>query len=160
MSALRGYSLRQIFTYKGVGAAAQQVVNVGKALPATATGNVFTVTGSVVVTSLVGVVSTALGAVATHISNGTTGSPASIAANPTAAYATVAVGGVIQMPDKIGDPLPAPVTASGLAAAIGEMELTNTSITITTDATDTGAITWLLTYVPLIRKIPGSVAAV
>lgn len=157
MSADRGFTLRQIFTYKGVGAAAQQAVNVGKVLPATATGNLFQVSGSVVVTSLVGVVTTVFAITAVHISLGYTGVAAAIASNPAAAYASTAVGSVLQMPDKLGDTLPAAVVASAVSASVGEFEISNTNITITTDATNTGAITWLLTYVPLIRKIPGVV---
>lgn len=157
MSALRGFSLKQIFTYKGVGAAAQQAVNPGKVLPATATGNLFQVTGSVVVTGLVGVVTTALSVTAVHISLGITNNNVAIAANPAVALASNVVGSVILVPAQLGGALPAPVTVSGVSPAIGEMEMTNTNITITTDAANTGAITWMLTYVPLLRKVPGAV---
>lgn len=228
MSALRGFSLKQIFPYKGLGASASIVLNPGKVLPATATGNLFQVSGSVVATSLVGVVSTAFSATAVHPTIGvSTGAASSIAAAPASALASVPVGTILFPANPLGSALPVPpltpavpattvpvtnnssqaasvtisagtitnvsvngatvgagagtyvVPAGGtiaitysvaptwvwsqaqsVAPNIGEMELTNTTITITTDATNTGGITWLLTYVPLLRKAPGTVTAV
>jgi hypothetical protein len=136
------------------------VVNVGKVLPATATGNLFAVTGSVVVTGLVGVVSTLFAATAVKPTIGVTGLPAAIAAAPVAAYNATAVGSVIQMPLTSGGALPAPVVASGAAASAGIFVTIAANITITTDATNAGAVTWILYYQPLSPKFGATVTAV
>jgi hypothetical protein len=159
MSSLTGYSIKQLMPYKGVGAAPNIAVQPGKILPATATGTIFTVTGSVVVLGLVAVVSTVFAATAVNISVGITGANAAIAANPAAAFNATAAGGVIQMPAVLGGVLPAAVAAKGSAASLDAFVLKGTNVTITTDATNTGALTWALLWVPLARKTPGSVTA-
>lgn len=159
MSALAGFSLKQLLTYKGLGAAPNVAVQPAKVLPATATGTIFTVTGSVVVLGLVGVVSTVFAATAVNISVGVTGNNTAIAANPAAAYNATGVGSEIQMPAALGGQLPAAVSAKGSAASLDAFILKNTNVTITTDATNTGAVTWALLWVPLLRKVPGAVTA-
>jgi hypothetical protein len=61
------------------------------------------------------------------------------------------------MPANLGGALPAAVVASAVAADQAAFEVSGTNITVTTDATNTGAITWILVYVPLFRKVPGAV---
>lgn len=133
-------------------------VSFGKTTPQTATGNLFTVTGTIVC-SLVGVVSTVLGAVAQHLSLGVSAGTATtaIAANPAVALNATAVGTVITVPQVLGAALPAPLTASGTPASAVLMEVSNTSITLTSDASTTGAITWILHWVPLFPKHNASV---
>lgn len=159
MSSLAGYNLKQLMPYKGIGAAPNIAIQPGKVLPATATGTIFTVTGSVVVLGLVGVVSTVFAATAVNISIGITGSNAAIAANPAAAFNGTAVGSAIQLPSALGGVLPAAVSAKGSAASLDAFILKGTNVTITTDATNTGAVTWALLWVPLLRKNPGAVTA-
>jgi hypothetical protein len=59
---------------------------------------------------------------------------------------------VFQLPSVLGGPLPAPVVATGIAVGISLFEVSNTIITLTTDATNTAAITWILCYAPLFPK--------
>ena len=159
MGSLTGYTLKQLMPYKGVGAAPSVAVQHTKVLPATATGTIFTVTGSVVVLGLVGVVSTAFAASAVNLSLGITGKAAAIAANPAAPYNATAVGSLIQLPSSLGGVLPAAVAANGSAASLDSFVLKDTNVTVTTDATNTGAVSWALLWVPLLRKNPGAVTA-
>jgi hypothetical protein len=159
MSALAGYNLKQLEPYKGIGVAPNVAVQSNKVLPATATGTIFTVTGAVVVLGLVGVVQTAFAATAVNISVGITGANAALAANPAAAFNATTVGSVIQMPATLGGVLPAAVSAKGSAKGCSEFILENTNVTLTTDATNAGALTWVLLWVPLLRKNPGAVTA-
>jgi hypothetical protein len=147
-------------TQKGKAQIGRLVVNPGKVLPATATGNLFAVTGIVVVNAVFGFVSTVLGATAVHISLGVTGSPAALAANPVATISGTAVGSVFTMPPALGGPLPQPVAVQTAVTASNIFVVNAANITITTDATNAGAITWLLSYEPLYPKGVGSVAAV
>lgn len=159
MSALAGYTIKALAPYKGLTNTQPQIsVSNGKVLPATATGTLFTVTGSIAVLDLVGIVSTALAITAVNISLGVTGSNAAIASNPAAAFASTAVGSAIVLPATIGGQLPAAVAAKATSSAFEQFEVRGTNITITTDATNAGAITWVLAWAPLLRKSPGSVA--
>lgn len=158
MSALKGLTLRQLLGYKGFGVNSSVAVNVGKVLPATTTGNLFGVTGTVQVLALLGFVQTVFSVTSVKPSLGITGNNTALTAQPAAGYVSTAVGSVIQLPTTLGAALPAAVTGSGVAANQAGFEVTGTNITITTDATNTGAVTWLLVYVPLFRKVPGSVA--
>lgn len=161
MSALAGYTIRALAPYKGLTNTEPQIsVSPGKVLPATATGTLFTVTGSIAVLDLVGVVSTAFAVTAVNVSLGVTGSNAAIASNPAAAFASTAISSALTLPALLGGQLPAAVTAKGTAGAFQQFEVRNTNITITTDATNTGAITWILAWAPLFRKVPGSVTVV
>jgi len=160
MSALAGYTYKALAPYKGLTNTQPQVtVQHAKVLPATATGTLFTVTGSIAVLGLVGVVTTVFSATAVNISLGVTGSNAAIAANPAAQFNATAVGAVLQLPAIIGGVLPAAVVANGSAGGFDQFEVRGTNITITTDATNTGALDWVLLWAPLSRKVPGSVTA-
>jgi hypothetical protein len=149
-STVKGFAVRTVDTQHGKTELGHYAVNFSKVLPATATGNLFTVSGSIQA-SLVGVVSV-IGTTATHLSIGITGSPALIAANGAAQFSSVAVGSVFQLPSVLGGQLPAPVVATGIAVGISLFEVSNTIITLTTDATNTAAITWILCYSPLFPK--------
>jgi hypothetical protein len=156
-STARGFILRDL-TQHAKPELGRVNVNVAKVLPATATGNLFTVTGAIVVTGLVGVVTTVFTATAVHISLGHNGvggvgsSVNAIAANPASAYASTAVGSVITPPPTLGGVLPAADTSAETISAAGLFSVQNTIITITTDATNTGAITWILSWAPQYPK--------
>lgn len=150
-STAKGFNIRDL-TQHGKPELCQVAVNPGKVLPATATGNLFTVTGSIVVHGLLGVVSTIFSVTAVHISLGYTGQPAAIAANPSVAYASTAVGSVIVPAATLGGALPAVVSSQSVTAAAGTFTCENTIITVTTDATNTGAVTWLLLFEPIMPK--------
>lgn len=147
-STAKGFSVRDVTVPHGWSASGQVNVNFGKVLPATATGTVFTVLGTIMAT-LVGVVSTVGGVTAVKPSIGYTGKVAGISAAPAVALTTQAVGSVIKLPTPIGGALPVPLVAN--SAAVGESFFTvaNTNITITTDATNAMAITWILVWAPL-----------
>jgi hypothetical protein len=156
LSASSGFAVRAVDTSHGYPDKGKCQVSVGKATPQTATANLFTVTGTIVC-SLVGVISTVLGAVAQHLNVGVTGSPTAIAANSTVALNATAAGAVIAMPQVLGGALPAPVIASGTPAGAMLLQVSNTSITLTSDASTTGNITWILSWVPLFPKKNASV---
>lgn len=149
-STVKGFAVRAIDTTHGRADPGKYAINYSKVLPATATASLFTVTGSIQA-SLVGV-SSVIGTTATHLSIGVTGSPAAIAANGAATFAAIAVGSVFVLPAVLGGQLPAPVVATGIASSVAMFEVSNTVITLTTDATNSAAITWVLTYVPLFPK--------
>lgn len=136
------------FTFHGV-KSGNVTVNPAKALPATATGTLFTVVGTVLVTGFVGVISTALGATATKPSIGITGNNTALAAATAASVASATAGSVFQLPSALGGALPAPVAAQGSAAGEALFTVADTNVTLTTDATDTGNITWVMTWIPL-----------
>lgn len=128
-------------------------VNFGKTLPATATGNLFAVSGTVVVTGLFGIVSTVFSATAVKPTLGVTGANTAIAAAPAAGFNATAVGSVLVMPPTLGGVLPAATVASASSvSAVENFMVTAANITITTDATNTGAITWVLAYEPVSPK--------
>lgn len=128
----------------------QITLNLAKVLPATATGNLFTVSGSILC-SLSGVVTTVFSATSTHISIGVTGNTTALAAPPGSGIASIAVGSTLILPTPLGAPLPAPLVASGTAvgATCVLLELANTIVTVTTDATNSGAVTWTMDWYPL-----------
>lgn len=160
-STVRGFSYRDITQHAKV-EVGHFVVNPGKVLPATATGNLFAVTGIVLVTGLFGVVSTVFSATAVKPTLGVTGNPTAIAAAPAVGIVagTGAVGSVVVPPLTPGGALPVLVAAQTAAAGAGVFVVNAANITITTDATNTGAITWVLQYVPLYPKLAGAVTAV
>jgi hypothetical protein len=158
-STVRGFTIRDI-TQHARPEIGQVVVNPAKVLPASATGNLFAVTGIVVVTGLFGVVTTALSVTAVNIKLGVTGNTSAIAANPAVTYASTGLGNVITPPPTLGAALPAAVNAQTAVAGAGYFVCSAANITITTDATNTGAITWVLSYAALYPKKVGSVAAV
>lgn len=160
MSALAGYTYRALMPYKGLTNTQPQVtLQHAKVLPATATGTLFTVAGDVVVYGMVGIVTTVFAAVAVNISLGVTGANAALAANPAAAFNGTAVAAMLQLPATLGGVLPAAVVANGSAGGFNPFVVRATNITITTDATNTGALDWVLLWAPLSRKVPGSVTA-
>lgn len=159
MSALLGYTTKSLAPYKGIGLANNVAVQSAKVLPATATGTLFTVTGTVVVLGLIGVVTTAFSATSVNVSLGITGSNAALAANPSAAFGVTAIGSLIQLPATLGGVLPAAVTSKQSAAAQEYFILRGTNVTVTTDATNTGALTWILVWSAISRKVPGAVTA-
>jgi len=126
-------------------------------LPATTTANLYTVnTGAVVVTGLVGVVTTVCSATVTNLSIGT--HPTGLSAqNASIAVATAITSAAV------GTWL-APLPVSGVGGGTGSLVVAAPSavaflpaafivpagtITLTTSATNTGAVSWYLTYVPL-----------
>lgn len=155
-STVRGFQLRDL-TQHGKPELYRVSVASAVVLPATATGTIFTVTGCIAVTGLLGFVTTVLSSTAVSPTIGFTPSagtaqPAGIAAAPSVAYASTAVGSVVVMPTSLGGPLPAPVTSLETATACESFVVENGAITITTASTNTGALTWLLTWVPLFPK--------
>src|ERR1043166_4121940 len=146
----RGYLVRSL-TYKGKTSEVSRItVNPAKALPASTTGNLFTITGVIQLNALVGVVSTATQASNVSPTIGVTGSNALIAAAPASPYNTVPVGNAIIMPTLLGGALPAPVSAQGSANSAERFVVSAAAITITTATTVTGNITWILCWVPLL----------
>ena len=144
----RGYAIRPIDMPHGYADPGVCQVSFGKTNPQSNTISLFTVVGSIQAT-LCGVVSTALGAVAQHLTIGITGSAALLAAGSTVALNAQAAGSVIVLPQKIGAALPAPVVATGAPSSLVMFECANTIITCTSDASTTGAITWILHWVGL-----------
>jgi hypothetical protein len=157
-STVRGFNIRDI-TPPGYSQLSNVVVNPAQVLPATASANLFTVTGVVLVTALFGIVTTVFSATAVHIELGDSQNPSAIAAKPAAALSDTGVGNVLVMPASLGADLPVPVDAAGEQSACSMFVVDSADITITTDATNTGAITWLLSYVPLYPGRAGSVVA-
>lgn len=122
-------------------------------LPATATGNLFTVTGGrVIVTSLVGQCTTVCTATATTVSVGvtpTTGSANNTGIATATAVTSAEVGSLVSLPVTKGALL-VNVLAGGSAQVTPTGYVVNPgTITITTSATNTGAFKWDLTYIPL-----------
>jgi hypothetical protein len=144
----RGYAVRAIDMPHGYADPGVCQVSFGKTNPQTNTISLFTVVGAIQAT-LVGVVSTALGAVAQHLTLGITGFPAAIAAAPAVALNAQAAGAVIVLPQVLGGALPAPLVAAGHPSSLMLFECSNTIITATSDASTTGAVTWILHWVGL-----------
>lgn len=150
-STVRGFSLRAVDMGHGKPDPGVCQVSVGKTMAQTNTISLFTVAGSIVC-SLVGVISTVFGAVAQRPTLGITGSATAIAAAPAVALNAAAVGTVITVPQALGAALPAPLTATGHPASAVLLEVSNTIITLSSDASTTGAVTWILNWVPLFPK--------
>jgi hypothetical protein len=145
-------------------AAAYGAVVTGAAhtLPASATGHLFTVnTGRVVITSVTGVVSTVIQAQACTIAIGNTpaGGSAATASLATASSSVsgLAVGASLYVPAfSSGSPQAlafsgASGVVSGAAVALGSDGIALVpagTIDLTTSATNTGAITWSVSYIP------------
>jgi hypothetical protein len=140
------------------------VTGAAKALPATSSGDIFTVSGGrVIITSLTAVVSTAIQAQATTLSVGNKPAGGSSAVATLCATADLngrPVGTSLAVPLAKASALlvsgadgtlvwngssgaqGSPFTAGGLALVPAG------TIQVTTGATSTGAITWTVTYVP------------
>ena len=132
---------------------AQLGVQVNRAtatLPQTTTGSIFTVSGGrIVVTSLVGEVTTILGATVTTlsvVSTPTTGSAVTLAT--ATAVTSLEVGGHITLPATVGGAMVV-TNAGGVALPNALAVLVPIgNIQITTSASDTGSVSWSLTYIP------------
>jgi hypothetical protein len=121
------------------------------ALPASALGNIFTVTtGRIVVTSLVGEVTTVLGAGANTLTIGyapTVGTGSATALGTSATITTAAVGSHFAA-NPGGATVIDASTQAGVALPSFGFLVDPGAITITTSATVTGSVKWTLTYVP------------
>jgi hypothetical protein len=145
---IQGYQLREI-------AFGVQVIKTAVAFPQTATANLYTVaTGNCLVTSLFGILTTATTTdpeitLGLAPSNGGTAEVAGVAS--TTALTSKEVGtwlGVLSSSGKAGALVVG--TASGSAVwATTPFVVPPGTITITTSASEAGAATWYLTYVPL-----------
>jgi hypothetical protein len=136
-----------------------------KTLPASTTGHIFTVAGGrIILTSLVGTVTTVIQTQACTISVGNTPSGGSGAATSlsiaSASVSALAVGATLALPpaqasalffgaasgvlpgNGSGTALGVPVSSGGIAVVPAG------TIDWTTSATNTGAISWSVTYVP------------
>jgi len=123
------------------------VVRAAAALPATATGALFSVVGgNVMITNLVGVVATAMSATATNLklnvlNTATTGN-ADISAN--VLVTSLAVGTLLGLPT-----LGSAGTALVYAVQNNEFVIGAGSIRAITDATNTGTVKWYCNYIAL-----------
>jgi hypothetical protein len=123
-------------------------------LPQTATATLFTVTGgAVLVQFMYGLVTTALGSTATSLSLGNTptggaNAPASIA---TLAVVTSKVIGSLYVPSFSAGVAAAPLQANvvGMNTPFVPFVVSAGVITWTTNASDTGQMSWNINYVPI-----------
>lgn len=129
-------------------------------LPATATGHLFQVTGGrVVVTGIVGQVTTVCDATATTAK--LTSTPATgTAVDLTSATAVTSkeVGSLLTLPLTLGGALNVQNAGAGEIPGALQFVVPVGYVDLVTSATNTGAVKWLLTYVPL--DDAGSVVAV
>jgi hypothetical protein len=146
-STARGFAVRDVVQH-GRNGFGQVNVNFGKVLPASTTGNLFVIVGSIQA-SLVGVVSTVGSATGVSPTVGYTGKAAALSAAPAAPLTTQAVGSVFKLPEPIGGALPVPLVANSATGGLACFTISNTTITITTAATNTMAITWILCWMPI-----------
>jgi len=120
------------------------------ALPAGATGSLFTVSGGrVLVTSIVGIVTTSIQAQANAIklvATPTTGSVNDLSA--TVESNGLAAGGMLSPTGLAGDAL-VKSTGGGVSGLRNPIVVSPGAIGLNTAATNTGSIRWILTYVPL-----------
>lgn len=141
------------------------VTGAAKTLPATGSADIFLVTGGrVIITSVTGVVSTVVQNQACTVSVGhkPTGGSAQVATIATATAVTAAVVGtsVAVAPFGTGGTVPSalaviaptsvvPQADLGVATGSGGLAMVPAgSIQFTTSATNTGAITWSVSYIP------------
>jgi hypothetical protein len=115
-------------------------------LPATTTATIFNVTGRVIVTNILGEVTTVMSATATTLALNFLSTPAGTNADIGAAVAVTSLA--------VGSFYAAPTVGS--TAVVGPMVVQNNEfilntgiIRITTSATNTGAMSWYVNYVPL-----------
>lgn len=120
-------------------------------LPATAAGTIFTVTGGrVVVKALVGEVTTVCDSTATTLkvsSSPTTGTAVDLTS--ATAVTSKEVGSLISLPLTLGGALSVNNAGAGQIPGAVAFVVPAGSITVTTSATNTGAVKWTLLYVPL-----------
>ena len=133
-----------------------QVTKAAVTLPQTATSTLFTVTGGrIVITSLMGTVSTVFGAGAVTLALGVvpsvgTANTGGIAA-ATATMANREVGTHFWLPPIAGGVLLSGTNAGNAAQLLGgnAYVVSAGTITWTTGASTTGAVSWAMTYIPL-----------
>lgn len=131
-----------------------QVLKAATALPQTATSTLFTVTGGrVIVTSLVGTVSTAVQNQACTLALGTvptTGTASSTGIATATSIINLEAGTHVYLPAAKGA-----LTVNANAGAAAQIAsgsgyvVSAGTISWTTSASNTGAISWALTYIPL-----------
>ncbi len=132
-----------------------QVIKSAQVLPATATGNLYTVAGgNVLVTSLIGICSTVCTSTATTLAIGvapTTGTAKTTGIATATAVTSAEVGTWVgpQISSGIGGALVVGSVAGSAPFLTVPFAVSAGHITLTTSATNTGAFTWYLTYVPL-----------
>lgn len=132
-----------------------QVLKTAQALPQTATSTLFTVTGGrVIITSLVGTVSTVIGGTATTVALGTAPTVGTAATGGIASATAVTskeAGTHVWLPAAAGSALVVGANAGAAAQLLGGQAyvVSAGTITWTTSASTTGAISWALTYIPL-----------
>lgn len=132
-----------------------QVNGGAKTLPATTTANLFTVSGGrVIVTGMVGQVTTLTGATATTVSIGltpTTGTANNTGLATATAVTSREVGTLMSVSDASPDGALVVGANAGAAVSYGGLDqvVQPGTITWTTSATDTGAVSWTLTYIVL-----------
>lgn len=128
------------------------------ALPATATGSIFTISGgAVLLTSFVARVTTAIQNQACSLSVGitpTVGSAQNAALASSTSIIAAIVGNNWSLNSTIGGALiTGTLSVANVPVAIGLpaslLYLPVGAVTVTTTATNTGSVEWLMTYVPL-----------
>jgi hypothetical protein len=145
---IQGYQLRTLLL-------GDLVTKTAVSLPQTATANLYTVSGgNVLVTSLLGVVSTVIGGTAVTLALGThpTTGTAETAGIATATAITSAEAGTWVGPQSSSEAAGALVNgghAGNVLYLPTAFIVAPGTITWTTSASTTGAISWYLTYVPL-----------
>lgn len=120
------------------------------ALPATATGTLFTVTGGrVVITSIVGLVATSIQAQANAVklvATPTTGTVNDLCA--TVDINGLAAGGLVSITGLAGD-VAVKSTGGGVSTLRNPLIVAAGTIGLNTAATNTGTMSWSVTYFPL-----------
>lgn len=145
---IQGYQLREI-------AFGTQVIKTGVALPQTATANLYTVSGgAVMVTALLGLVSTVIASSDPQLTIGTaptvgTAETAGIATSTSLASAEVGTWIGVQPSSGLAGALINGAHAGNSVYLPTPFVVSAGTITLTTGASKTGAITWYLMYVPL-----------
>lgn len=121
-------------------------------VPATTTANIFTVTGGrILVTSLVGTVTTVMSGTATTLSVGlvpTTGTAAAAGLAAAVAVTSKEVGTQVTLPATLAGNLFVGTNAgAGSQPPASGVMVPAGAISITTSATNTGAMSWSITYI-------------
>lgn len=141
----------------GVNTGEKLVTNTAKALPATSQSPIFTITGGPIeVLSLVGIVTTDIQAQACNLD---------IIADPTTPGTDTTIAAALEINDDENDTMYSCVTALGTALAeytngvgvtmggVFSFTMPVGAIDIGTTATNTGNITWMLRYKPLVSGV-------
>lgn len=132
-----------------------QVLKAAQTIPQTATSTLFTVTGGrIIITSLAGTVSTVIGGTATTLAIGTAPTVGTAATGGVASATAITskeAGTHIWLPTAAGSALNVGANAGAAAQLLGGQAyvVSAGTITWTTSASTTGAISWAMTYIPL-----------